>query len=168
MKPGEDSQQVLAINKMKREASRSSATSTIVTSINTGNSKFIRNQPVSSYNGTAKSSTLQHKNECRTTNRICLEVMSGEECTNVYCTKRHDIPRTMATPICTFFQRHGGQCHKGDSCRFLHDKLNPQAEICSVFQIYGHCSAGESCPKKHILTTHPKTTHKTDSRITNT
>jgi hypothetical protein len=168
VKPGEDPQQVFVIGTMKKQASPRSATAQSVTSIPTGKYKFIRNQLVPSYNRTA-TLALQHKSEHPTTSQICPEVMSGKECSNVYCTKRHDIPRTMATPICTFFQRHGGQCHKGDSCRFLHVKLNPQAEICSVFQIYGHCSAGESCPRKHIRASHPNTNNslKNDSRTVN-
>jgi hypothetical protein len=169
VKPGEDPQQMFVIGTMKKQASPRSATAPSIASIPTGNYKFMRNQTVPSYNRTA-TSTLQDKSEHPTTSQICPEVMSGKECINVYCTKRHDIPRTMATPICTFFQRHGGQCHKGDSCRFLHVKLNPQAEICSVFQIYGHCSAGESCPRKHIRASHSNTNKflKNDSRIANT
>jgi hypothetical protein len=52
----------------------------------------------------------------------------------------------------------------------LHVKLTPQAEISSVFQIYGHCSAGESCPRKHIRASHPNTNNslKNNSCIVNT
>lgn len=85
---------------------------------------------------------------------ICSAILSGFECSDIHCTKRHDIPKKNATPICTFFQRM--QCQKGDTCPFLHIKVNPQAEICSRFQNDGYCSAGDACPQKHIRIQKPR------------
>lgn len=163
VKPGEDPQQVFSLDDKKKAASTlvmPIPTAQSITGSNTGNYKFIR---VPTDTATThqepfvkrRPTSIQHKKECASTIQICPVVLSGAECNEIHCTKRHDIPRVMATPICTFFQRQGGQCHKGDSCRFMHVKVNPQAEICSVFQTYGHCSAGESCPRKHIRAVHP-------------
>lgn len=85
---------------------------------------------------------------------ICSAILSGCECSDIHCTKRHDIPKNNATPICTFFQRM--QCQKGDTCPFLHIKVNPHAEVCSRFQNDGYCSAGDACPHKHIRIQKPR------------
>mmetsp|Transcript_33299 Transcript_33299/g.48958 ORF Transcript_33299/g.48958 Transcript_33299/m.48958 type:complete len:294 (+) Transcript_33299:3-884(+) len=80
-------------------------------------------------------------------NNICKTFLGGEQCTNVACTKRHDIPREMATPICSFFQRF--MCTKGDACPFLHIKVNSNAKICPNFSQFGYCR-DVNCTMKHL------------------
>ncbi|CAB9515059.1 CCCH zinc finger protein [Seminavis robusta] len=82
---------------------------------------------------------------------ICQTFLRGIKCENERCTKRHDVPRESAMPICSFFQRHG-QCLKGSECRFRHVKVNPLATICPSFNLLGYCD-DEACPMKHVAAT---------------
>ena len=82
------------------------------------------------------------------TTPICTTYLGGMPCTNPRCKKRHDVPKEAATPICSFFQRHG-QCKKRDTCPFRHIKVNPHATVCPSFSLLGFCEDKE-CIMKHI------------------
>jgi len=77
---------------------------------------------------------------------ICKQFLRGE-CNNVHCKKRHDIPRSAATPVCSFFQK-GGMCFR-DDCPFLHIKVNMKADICKMFNERGYCD-NPDCRLKHF------------------
>eukprot|EP00547_Thalassionema_nitzschioides_P004217 CAMPEP_0194217658 /NCGR_PEP_ID=MMETSP0156-20130528/21908_1 /TAXON_ID=33649 /ORGANISM="Thalassionema nitzschioides, Strain L26-B" /LENGTH=336 /DNA_ID=CAMNT_0038946767 /DNA_START=124 /DNA_END=1134 /DNA_ORIENTATION=+ len=79
---------------------------------------------------------------------ICSTFARGLPCTNLRCTKRHDVPIEASTPICSYFQR-SGQCLRRDTCPFRHIKVNPHAMICSSFSLLGYCEK-EDCVMKHI------------------
>lgn len=80
------------------------------------------------------------------TDQVCKNFLRGE-CNNVHCTKRHDIPRSSATPVCSFFQK-GGMCLR-DDCPFLHIKVNTKADICKMFNERGYCD-NPNCRLKHF------------------
>jgi len=82
------------------------------------------------------------------TTRMCPTYLRGEPCTNPKCTKRHDVPKEAAIPICSFFQRNG-QCKKGDACQFRHIKVNPHATVCPSFSLLGFCE-NKDCIMKHV------------------
>lgn len=79
---------------------------------------------------------------------ICPTFLRGVRCENERCTKRHDVPREYAMPVCSFFQRHG-QCLKGSDCPFRHVKVNPRAMLCPSFNLLGYCE-DEKCTMKHV------------------
>lgn len=78
---------------------------------------------------------------------VCPTFLKGLDCFDAHCTKRHDIPREFAMPICSFFQRHG-QCLKED-CKFRHIKVNPRATVCPTFELLGYCE-DPACVMKHV------------------
>lgn len=82
------------------------------------------------------------------TTPICPTFMRGILCTKANCMKRHDVPLSAATPVCSFFQ-HQGQCNKGIDCPFRHIKVNPQAMTCPSFSLLGFCE-DEKCKMKHF------------------
>ena len=79
---------------------------------------------------------------------ICKMFARGIPCTNVFCTKRHDVPVEAAMPLCSYFQRHG-QCLRIDTCPFRHIKVNPRATDCPSFTLLGFCE-DPNCVMKHI------------------
>lgn len=79
---------------------------------------------------------------------ICPTFLRGVRCENERCTKRHDVPRQSAMPVCSFFTRHG-QCLKGVDCPFRHVKVNPLAMLCPNFNVLGYCD-DEQCIMKHV------------------
>ena len=94
------------------------------------------------------------------TTPICPTFMRGISCSNASCTKRHDVPRSAATPICSFFQ-HQGQCYKGTFCPFRHVKVSSQAMACPSFSLLGFCE-DKNCKMKHLRQEKPKSCHKAD------
>lgn len=82
------------------------------------------------------------------TTRMCPTYLRGEPCTNPKCSKRHDVPKEAAVPICSFFQRNG-MCNKGDACQFRHIKVNPHATVCPSFSLLGFCD-NKDCVMKHV------------------
>ena len=85
---------------------------------------------------------------------ICPFYLKGIECTDKYCTKRHDVPKESAIPICSYFQRHGN-CLKGEDCVFRHIKVNPRAMVCPQFSVLGFCDDPD-CAMKHIRESNPR------------
>eukprot|EP00537_Pseudo-nitzschia_pungens_P007314 CAMPEP_0172371038 /NCGR_PEP_ID=MMETSP1060-20121228/40833_1 /TAXON_ID=37318 /ORGANISM="Pseudo-nitzschia pungens, Strain cf. cingulata" /LENGTH=509 /DNA_ID=CAMNT_0013096533 /DNA_START=106 /DNA_END=1635 /DNA_ORIENTATION=+ len=79
---------------------------------------------------------------------ICPTFLRGIQCQDMYCRKRHDIPKEYAMPVCSFFQRHG-QCLRGESCVFRHVKVNPRAVVCPSFVFLGFCEDNQ-CKMKHV------------------
>lgn len=84
------------------------------------------------------------------TTRMCPTYLRGEPCTNPKCTRRHDVPKEAAIPICSFFQRNG-MCNKGDACQFRHIKVNAHATVCPSFSLLGFCE-NKDCTMKHVRT----------------
>jgi hypothetical protein len=81
---------------------------------------------------------------------ICPTYLRGWPCQNEFCRKRHDVPRDFATPVCSFFLRHGN-CLRGEDCVFRHVKVNPRAMVCPGFTLLGFCE-DEACPMQHVRT----------------
>jgi hypothetical protein len=79
---------------------------------------------------------------------ICASFLRGVQCTDKYCSKRHDVPPEFAIPICSFFQRQG-QCLKGEDCKFRHIKVNQRALVCPNFALLGFCD-DKDCVMKHV------------------
>lgn len=79
---------------------------------------------------------------------ICPTYLRGLQCQDELCRKRHDVPRDFATPVCSFFLRHGN-CLRGEECVFRHVKVNPSAMICPSFSLLGFCE-DTTCPMQHV------------------
>jgi hypothetical protein len=79
---------------------------------------------------------------------VCASFLRGLQCTDKYCSKRHDVPPEFAIPICSFFQRQG-QCLKGEDCKFRHIKVNQRALVCPNFALLGFCD-DKDCVMKHV------------------
>jgi Zinc finger C-x8-C-x5-C-x3-H type (and similar) len=79
---------------------------------------------------------------------ICPTYLRGLQCQDEFCRKRHDVPRDFATPVCSFFLRHGN-CLRGEECVFRHVKVNPSAMVCPSFSLLGFCE-DEACQMQHV------------------
>ncbi|KAG7358606.1 zinc finger domain containing protein [Nitzschia inconspicua] len=79
---------------------------------------------------------------------ICPTYLRGLQCQDEFCRKRHDVPRDFATPVCSFFLRHGN-CLRGEECVFRHVKLNPSAMVCPSFSLLGFCE-DKACRMQHV------------------
>lgn len=78
---------------------------------------------------------------------VCPSILAGIPCTNVKCTKRHDVSRESVTPLCSFFQRNGS-CLRKD-CKFRHVKVNSNADVCVDFLKKGFCE-NTNCVLRHV------------------
>lgn len=103
--------------------------------------------------GAKKSRAIVRVQPNEATTPICSTFLRGIECTDVKCTKRHDVPREAAMPLCLYFQR-GGQCLKRETCKFRHVKVNPHATICPSFSLLGFCEQ-KDCQMKHVRPSNP-------------
>eukprot|EP00536_Pseudo-nitzschia_multiseries_P006246 jgi/Psemu1/14782/gm1.14782_g len=109
--------------------------------------------PAAKNHGTKKNMGLVRVHPSEQT-PICPTFLKGAQCQDMYCHKRHDVPKEYAMPVCSFFQRHG-QCLRGESCVFRHVKVNPRAVVCPCFALLGFCE-DDQCKMQHIRA--PKST----------
>jgi len=80
---------------------------------------------------------------------ICPVFLRGIPCLDERCTKRHDVPKEAAMPICSFFQRNG-LCLKGETCPFRHVKVNlNNGRVCPTFRQLGFCN-NKDCVLPHV------------------
>jgi Zinc finger C-x8-C-x5-C-x3-H type (and similar) len=101
----------------------------------------------SNQKGMARSLVRVPMDETKT--RVCPTVFQGRRCTDPKCRKRHDVAQQCAVPLCTFFQKTGLGCRVGDSCPFLHVKVDARTPVCSNFARLGFCQDA-LCALQHL------------------